>query len=87
MSVEDVMQEHGFSLSASCAGRAQYTKFVKYNGRRAYISVTDAGGEGFPATLDDPVRVTIIDFRSGDEVESARDIPSLRAYLESLRDD
>ncbi len=87
MGVEEVMQEHGFTLAASCAGKAQFTRFVQYKGRRAYISVTDAAGEGFPSTLDEPVRVTIIDFRSGDELESTRDVSSLRSYLESLKDE
>lgn len=84
MGVEDLMEKHGFRLSASCAGKANFTKFVKYAGKRAYISVTDAAGEGFPTTLDDPVRVTIFDFRSGDELENTREFDSLRSYIETL---
>ena len=84
MSLEEVMKSHGFNFSASCAGKGSYTKWIKHRGKRAYIAVTDASGEGFPATLDEPVRVAIHDLRSGDEVEAAQDINSLRAYLESL---
>jgi hypothetical protein len=84
MSLEEVMQSHGFNFSASCAGKGSYTKWIKHRGKRAYIAVTDASGEGFPATLDEAVRVAIHDLRSGNELEAAQDINSLRSYLESL---
>jgi hypothetical protein len=84
MSLEEVMKDHGFNFSASCAGKGSYTKWVKHHGKRAYIAVHDATGEGFPATLDEPVRVAIHDLRSGDELEPAQDISSLSAYLASL---
>ena len=84
MSLEEVMKSHGFNFSASCAGKGSYTKWIKHQGKRAYIAVTDASGEGFPATLDEPVRVAIHDLRSGDELEAAQDISSLSTYLASL---
>jgi hypothetical protein len=84
MSVDEVMKDHGFNFSASCAGKGSYTKWIKYHGKRAYIAVHDASGDGFPTTLDEPVRVAIHDLRSGDELEAAQDINSLRSYLESL---
>jgi hypothetical protein len=84
MSLEEVMKSHGFNFSASCAGKGSYTKWVKHRGKRAYIAVTDASGEGFPATVDEPVRVAIHDLRSGDELETAQDFGSLSAYLASL---
>ena len=84
MSVDEVMKDHGFNFSASCAGKGSYTKWIKYYGKRAYIAVHDASGDGFPTTLDEPVRVAIHDLRSGDELEAAQDINSLRSYLESL---
>ena len=37
MSVEDILKEHGFNFSASCGGKASYTKWTKYNGKRARI--------------------------------------------------
>ena len=77
------MEKVGFRLSASCAGKASYTKFTSYKGKRAYVTVTDPSGEGFPNSMTDPVRVTIFDFRSGDELEDGRDFDSLSAYLES----
>jgi hypothetical protein len=86
MSVEEVMKSHGFNLSASCAGKASYTKWIKYKGKRAYITVNDVSGESFPITLEEPVRVTIHDLRSGDELEAPQDISSLSAYLESLEE-
>ena len=86
MTFEEVMKSHGFNFSASCAGKGSYTKWIKYNGKRAYIAVNDASGEGFPATLEEPVRVTIHDLRSGDELEASQDISSLSAYLASLDD-
>lgn len=86
MSLEEVMKSHGFNFSASCAGKGSYTKWIKYRGKRAYIAVTDASGEGFPATLDEPVRVAIHDLRSGDEVEDPQDISSLSSYLASLNE-
>lgn len=86
MSVKETMEEHGFSLSASCGGQAAYTKFIKHNGRRAYITVAGEEGEGFPGSLDEPVRVTLYDWRSGDEIQPSRDVDSLRAYLESLKE-
>ena len=84
MSLEEVMKDHGFNFSASCAGKGSYTKWIKHHGKRAYIAVHDATGEGFPATLDEPVRVAIHDLRSGDELEAAQEISSLSAYLASL---
>jgi hypothetical protein len=87
MSLEEIMKSHGFNLSASCAGKASYTKWIKYRGKRAYITVNDASGESFPGTLEEPVRVAIHDLRSGDEVEPGRDVSSLSSYLESLQKD
>lgn len=86
MSVEEVMKTYGFNFSASCAGKASYTKWIKYQGKRAYITVNDVSGDSFPTTLDEPVRVTIHDLRSGDELEASQDISSLSSYLESLKD-
>jgi hypothetical protein len=84
MSLEEVMKDHGFRLSASCAGQAWYTKFIDYDGRRAYIAVTDKDEEGLPQSLDEPVVVVIYDMRSGDELERRQETGSLKAYLESL---
>lgn len=86
MSVEEVMKNHGFNLSASCAGKAAYTKWLKYKGKRAYITVNDESGEGFPTTLEEPVRVAVNDLRSGNELE-AQNVGSLNSYLESLKED
>jgi hypothetical protein len=86
MSVEEIMKTHGFNFSASCAGKGSYTKWTKYRGKRAYITVNDASGDGFPNTLDEPVRVAIHDLRSGDELEGSQDISSLRSYLDSLHE-
>jgi hypothetical protein len=86
MNVEEVMKNHGFNLSASCAGKASYTKWIKYRGRRAYITINDVTGDSFPNSLEEPVRVAIHDLRSGDEIEASRDISSLSSYLESLGD-
>jgi hypothetical protein len=80
------MQNHGFNLSASCAGKASYTKWIKHNGKRAYITVNDVSGDSFPTTLEEPVRVTLHDLKSGNELEVPRDISSLSAYLESLQE-
>jgi len=84
MSVEEVMKTHGFNLSASCAGKASYTKWIKHRGKRAYITVNDVSGDSFPNSLDEPVRVAIHDLRSGDELEPAQDIGSLSSFLASL---
>jgi hypothetical protein len=86
MNIEEVMKNHGFNLSASCSGKASYTKWIKYNGKRAYITVNDASGDSFPTTMEEPVRVTVHNLKSGDELEEPRDISSLSAYLESLQE-
>jgi hypothetical protein len=86
MNVEEIMKSHGFNLSASCAGKASYTKWIKHQGKRAYITINDSGGDSFPTTLEEPVRVTVHDLRSGDELEPSRVIGSLSSYLESLGD-
>jgi hypothetical protein len=86
MNIEEVMKDHGFNLSASCAGKASYTKWVKHNGKRAYITVNDATGESFPTTMEEPVHVTLHDLKSGDELEVPLDISSLSAYLGSLQE-
>jgi hypothetical protein len=85
MDIEEVMKGHGFNLSASCGGKASYTKWVKYHGKRAYITVHDASGDSFPTTLEEPVRVVIHDLRSGDELE-IQDVNSLTSYLASLHE-
>ncbi|MGP8050215.1 MAG: hypothetical protein ACLPYB_06335 [Desulfobaccales bacterium] len=87
MNLEEIMKGHGFNLAASCAGKASYTKWIKYRGKRAYIAVHDASGESFPSTLEEPVRVAIHDLRSGDEVEPGRQVSSLSSFLESLPGD
>jgi hypothetical protein len=87
MNLEEIMKDHGFNFSASCAGKGSYTKWLKYQGKRAYIAITDASGESFPTTLEEPVRVAIHDLRSGDEVEPGREFDSLSAYLKSLQED
>ena len=84
MSVEEVMKEHGFKISASCAGQAWYTKFIEYKGRRAYITVMDKNGEGLPQSLDEPVQVGIYELRSGEELEESSNVSSLNSYLECL---
>ena len=86
MSVEEVMEQHGFRLSASCAGQAWYTKFLNYQGTRAYVTVMDKDGEGLPQSLDEPVLVGIYELRSGDELESRQNFGSLNSYLESLEE-
>ena len=83
MNIEEVMKDHGFNLSASCAGKASYTKWIRYNGKRAYITVNDDSGDNLPTTLEEPVRVAILDHKSGDELEANR-VDSLDSYLESL---
>jgi len=84
MTVEELMEKHGFRVAASCAGRASYTKWLKYNGIRAYVAVTDVTEEGLPGSLEEPVRVCVFDLKSGDELEPCREFGSLQAYLDSL---
>ncbi len=86
MSVEEIMKKHGFNLAASCAGKASFNKWIKYKGKRAYITVNDLSGESFPTTLEEPVRVAIHDLKSGEEVEPPQVVSSLRSYLESLQE-
>ena len=86
MSLEEIMKSYGFNLSASCAGKASYTKWIKYQGKRAYITVNDASGDNLPTILEEPVRVAVHDLRSGDELEPPQDISSLSTYLESLKE-
>lgn len=84
MSVDEVMEKQGFRISASCAGKASYVKWIKHQGKRAYITVTDTSGDGLPGALDEPVKVSICELRSGDEIEPCREVDSLSSYLESL---
>jgi len=84
--IDEVMKNHGFNLSASCAGKASYTKWVKHQGKRAYITVNDTTGESFPTTMEEPVRVTLHDLKSGDALEVPQNVSSLSAYLESLQE-
>jgi hypothetical protein len=86
MNLEEVMKEHGFNLSASCAGKASYTKWIKHKGKRAYITVNDMHGDSFPTALEEPVKVAIHDLRSGNEVEPSQDFASLGSYLDSLQE-
>lgn len=83
-SVDEEMEKQGFRVSASCAGKASYVKWIKHQGKRAFITVTDASGDGLPGSLNDPVKVSVSDLRSGDELEPCRDVVSLSVYLSSL---
>ena len=51
---------------------------------RPYLTVNDATGDGFPTTLEEPVKITVHDLKSGNELEPPQDISSLSAYLASL---
>ena len=84
MTIEEMMKDHGFNLSASCAGKASYTKWIKYQGKRAYITVNDVSGDNLPTTLEEPVRVAVHDLKSGNELEDPQNISSLGSYLETL---
>ncbi len=84
MNLEEMLESRGFRLSASCAGKAAYTKFVKHGEKRAYISLTSLGGDSVPTTLDEPVRVMVYDLRSGDELDAGKEFVSLQAFLDSL---
>jgi len=86
MNVEATMEKHGFRLSASCSGKAAFTKFMTHKGKRAYISVTSIAGDGFPTSLEEPVRVVIYEMKSGDELDPAQDYASLEAYLETIQE-
>jgi hypothetical protein len=84
MSLEETMKAYGFNLAASCAGIASYTMWIKHKGKRAYISVTDINEKDLPQTLDDPVNVSIIDLKSGDELEKPQKFETLKSYLDTL---
>ena len=84
MSIEEVMTGYGFNLAASCAGIASYTRWIKYKGKRAYVSVTDINEKGLPMTLGEPVKVNIYDLRSGDELEDPERFETLQSYLDTL---
>ncbi len=84
MSIDETMEAHGFRLSAGCSGEASYTKFVQSHGKRAYVNVTNSGGDGFPTSLDDPVTVAVYDLKSGDELAPGQSFKSLSAYLDSI---
>lgn len=86
MNVEATMEKHGFRLSASCSGKAAFTKFMAHKGKRAYISVTSIEGEGFPTSLGEPVRVAIVEMKSGDELDPIEEFASLGAYLETIQE-
>jgi hypothetical protein len=78
------MKNYGFEVSASCAGQAWYAKSIDYEGRRAYITVTDKQGKGLPQSVGEPISVTIYDLSSGDELEDSKKMNSLESFLASL---
>lgn len=84
MSVEEIMTGYGFRLSAGCSGKASYTKNIKHDGKRAYLSLTIPEGEGFPMSVDEPVLVTVYDLKSGDAMGEGEAYDSLSAYLETI---
>lgn len=86
MNLEEVLAQHGFNFAASCGGKGSYTKWIKHQGKRAYISVTDKSGESFPTALSEPVRVAIHDLKTGEEVEPPREFATLEAFLETLKE-
>lgn len=84
MNLDDTMSAHGFRLSAGCSGEGSYTRFIEFEGKQAYVSVTNADGDGFPTSLEDPVSVVVYDMKSGDELGPGRNFESLSAYLQSI---
>jgi len=85
MSIEEVMKSYGFNIAASCAGIALYTRWIKYKGKRAYVSITDTNGKCLPLTLNEPVEVRIYDLRSGDDMGEPQHFESLQSYLDTLK--
>ncbi len=84
MSIEKIMAKYGFAASLSGGGCEWYTKEITYEGRNAFVAITDDGGLDLPQSLEEPVYVGIYDADSGDEIVEAKLSKSLKDYLDTL---
>lgn len=82
MSINDIMEKHGFGAASSGGGCEWYTKTITYKGKDAFIAITDMGGLDLPESLDEEVMVGIYDMDSQDLIEEVK-IYNLRTYLDS----
>ena len=87
MGINSIMESLGFSASSSGGNCEWYTKPIKYNGKDAFIAITDDGGLDLPESLDEPVYVGIYDIDSGDVIGEVKLVESLKKYLENLKKD
>ena len=83
--LNEILEKHGFSAGSSGGGCEWYTKETKYQGKDAYIAITDDGGLDLPASLEAPVYVGIYDMDDGDPLEEAKLYESLSSYLDTLK--
>lgn len=84
MDLDKIMDAYGFSVSSSCSGFEWYKKTIRYQGKDAFITVTDHSVTGLPKSLDEPVLVEMYDMESGKELDKSRNFGSLKSYLETL---
>ncbi len=84
MDLDKIMDDHGFSVSSSCSGFEWYKKTIQYQGKEAFITITDPSATGLPKSLDEPVVVEMYDMESGKELGKSQNFGSLRSYLETL---
>ena len=57
---------------------------TEYEGKDAFVAITDDGGLGLPESLEEPVYVGVYDLDGGDMVVDAELHDSLKSYLDSL---
>jgi len=84
MTVEKIMEAHGFSVSSSCAGFEWYKKTIKYNEEDAFIVLTNPDGSGLPESMDAPAVVDIYEAASGKELEKTQTFSTLKSFIDTF---
>ncbi len=84
MSVEFFMNEKGFVAGSSGGGCEWYTKNFIYQGKPAYLAITDYGGMDLPTSTDETVIAGVYDMEDGEVIEQPKVYNSIQAVLETF---
>lgn len=83
MDTYEIMRAAGYEMHSSGGGCTWYTKMIKYDGKEAYVAVTDDDGLRHPESLDEPIIVGIYDVETGELMKPPQSFYRLKQYLGS----
>jgi hypothetical protein len=78
------MKNKGFAASSSGGGCEWYTKDFIYQGKDAFLAITDNGGMDLPASIDEIVIAGVYDMETEEVIEEPKSYESLTTALEAF---